>query len=195
MQRIRHPAKGHEAFLHSTPPEAVHALLAAEELPRWIWEPAAGKGAIVNVLRDAGHAVIATDLIDYGFPLHWVGDFLEQEHTYCDCICTNPPFSKAADFVRIGLKLCPKVILLLRLVFLESVGRSDILDDGTLARVHVFANRLPMLHRDGWTGPKSSNPTAYGWFVWDRNHKGLATVSRIMWIKSDNHLTTRQTAS
>ncbi len=198
MQRIRHPSKGHEAFLHETPPEAVHALLEVEELPHWIYEPAAGRGAIVNVLRDAGHAVVTSDLVDYGVPGQTSGqDFLlrqEMPHP-CECILTNPPFNRAADFVRIGLKLCPKVILLLRLVFLESVGRSDILDDGHLARVHVFANRLPNLHRDGWTGPKATSTIAYAWMIWDRNHKGSTTIDRIMWRKSDDHLTTLQTAT
>ena len=33
-------------------------------LPRTIWEAACGHGATVRVLRDAGHRVIATDLID-----------------------------------------------------------------------------------------------------------------------------------
>ncbi len=199
MQRIRHPSKGHEAFLHETPPEAVHALLAVEELPHLIWEPAAGRGAIVNVLRGAGHAVIATDLIDYGVlgqtPAR---DFLKMKqppNIFCKCILSNPPFNLAADFVRIGLKLCPKVILLLRLVFLESVGRSDILDDGTLARVHVFKNRLPLMHRDNYDGPKSTSTVAYAWFVWDRNHKGFPTIHRLSWIKSHDHLTTQQTGT
>ncbi len=172
-------------------------MLAVEELPHWIWEPAAGKGAIVNVLRDMGHAVVATDLVNYDFPLNAIEDFLQKlEAPYpCECILSNPPFDKAADFVRIGLKLCPKVILLLRLVFLESVGRSDILDTGVLARVHVFKNRLPMMHRDLWDGPKNTSTTAYAWFVFSRDHNGPAVINRIMWRRSDDHLTTLQTAS
>ncbi len=198
MQRIRHPSKDRGHQLYPTPPEAVHALLAAEKLPHWIYEPAAGRGAIVDVLRDAGHAVIASDLVDYGVPGQASGrDFLmERAAPYpCECICTNPPFSIAADFVRIGLKMCPKVILLLRLVFLESEGRSDILDGGHLARVHIFKNRLPLLHRDGWTGPKSTNTVAFAWMVWDRNHSGSTIISRIMWRRSDDHLTTQRTGT
>ena len=53
---------------HDTPPEAVHALLRAEKLPHCLWEPACGRGAIAHVLRDAGHRVIATDLVDYHSP-------------------------------------------------------------------------------------------------------------------------------
>ena len=71
----RHVERG--ADLYETPACATEALLRVEQLPHWIWEPAAGRGAIVNVLRDHGHAAIASDIIDYGFPLHFVGDFLD----------------------------------------------------------------------------------------------------------------------
>ena len=64
--------------LYETPPCATEALLRVERLPHWVWEPAAGRGAIVNVLRAHGHAAIASDIVDYGFPLHFVGDFLAQ---------------------------------------------------------------------------------------------------------------------
>jgi hypothetical protein len=47
---------------YETPPQAVRALLAAERLPYNVWEPCCGPGAIVRVLRAAGHQVVATDL-------------------------------------------------------------------------------------------------------------------------------------
>jgi hypothetical protein len=40
--------------------------------------------------------------------------------------------------------------MLLRLAFLEGTGRSHLFDGGKLARVHVFANRIPMMHRASW---------------------------------------------
>ena len=67
--------RGHDVY--ETPPEATRALLAVEKLPHWLWEPACGPGAIVTVLRAAGHAVIASDIVDYGFRLHFRRDFLE----------------------------------------------------------------------------------------------------------------------
>ena len=70
----RHVERGQD--LYETPPCATEALLQVERLPHWIWEPAAGRGAIVNVLRDHGHAVIASDIVDDGFPLHFARDFL-----------------------------------------------------------------------------------------------------------------------
>ena len=78
VQSGTHSQADRGSDLYSTPPDAVRALLKAEPLPSGIWECAAGRGAIVNVLRDAGHSVIASDIVDHGFPLHFVGDFLEQ---------------------------------------------------------------------------------------------------------------------
>ena len=54
--------------LYETPPVAITALLGRETLPPVVWAPACGPGAIVGVLRAAGHTVIATDLNDLGCP-------------------------------------------------------------------------------------------------------------------------------
>jgi hypothetical protein len=98
-------------------------------------------------------------------------------------IISNPPFKLAEQFIEHGLILCPQVIMLLRLAFLEGARRSSILDGGHLARVHVFRNRLPMMHRDGWEGPKvSSGSVAFAWFCWDRAHKGPTELRRISWV-------------
>jgi hypothetical protein len=96
-------------------------------------------------------------------------------------IVTNPPFKNGAEFVSQGLTLCPKVIMLLRLAFLESEGRSGILDGGDLARVLVFRDRLPMMHRDGWDGPKSTNTMAFAWFVWELGWNKPTEMRRISW--------------
>jgi hypothetical protein len=171
--------------LYESPPEAVRALLKAEALPPVVWEPACGPGSIVRVLRAAGHQVYATDLVDYDSRdqdnAGW--DFLSERQMPIgtQAIVTNPPFKNAAEFVVHALELCPRVVMLLRLAFLESTKRTPILDGGHLARVHVFRNRLPMMHRDGWEGPKVSNPTAFAWFVWDRNHSGPTELHRLSW--------------
>jgi hypothetical protein len=181
---LRHPLadRGHDVY--ETPDVAVHALLAVERLPRRLWEPACGPGAIVRVLRAAGHDVVASDLVDYGCPDSRAGiNFLTETRAPPDvgAIVTNAPFRHAAAFVAKGLALCPVVIMLLRLSFLESVRRGPILDTGTLARVHVFANRLPMMHRHGWTGPRATSSVAHAWYVFDRRHTGPITLTRVTW--------------
>jgi hypothetical protein len=185
----KHPLAERGADLYQTPVPAVHALLRVERIPDKIWEPAAGPGAIVKALRATGRTVVATDLHDWGCPASLAGaDFLRQDRAPdgVEAIVTNPPYSLAGQFVRHAKALCPEVIMLMRLGFLESTGRSDILDDGTLAAVYVFANRLQMMHRHGWEGNKASSAMCFAWMVWRRDHKGPATIQRIRWEAEPN---------
>ena len=180
---LKHQLSDRGNDTYETPPEATRALLETEVLPRVVWEPACCRGSIVRVLRTAGHVVYATDLVDYDSPDQdesgW--DFLMERQLPIgvQCIISNPPFKNAADFIRHGLELCPSVIMLLRLSFLESEGRSDILDGGKLARVHVFRQRLPFMHRDGWEGKKATNIVPFAWFVFSANHSGPTILTRI----------------
>jgi hypothetical protein len=184
----RHALKSRKDDLYQTPPEAVRALLKVEELPPVIWEPACGPGSIVRELRATGRQVYATDLVDYDSrdqdEAGW--DFMMERQLPigAQAIVTNPPFKLAGQFATHALHLAPKVVMLMRLAFLESEGRSAILDGGFLARVHVFRNRLPMMHREGWDGPKSTNTMAFAWFVWDRSHRGATTLHRISWERA-----------
>lgn len=173
--------------LYETPAVAIEALLRAESLPMAIWEPACGPGSIVRSLRATGRHVVATDLVDYDCPDSQSGiDFLMERSAppLVQAIVTNPPFKLAGEFVERGLELCPRVIMLLRLAFLESQRRAPILDGGSLARVLVFKNRLPMMHRAGrgtQVAKTNSSAMAFAWFCWDRNHSGPATISRLAW--------------
>jgi hypothetical protein len=171
--------------LYETPDVAVHSLLREESLPAVLWECACGPGGIVNVLRSAGHKVYATDLVDYGCADAEAGvDFLMERHPgfFIGAIVTNPPFKLAGEFVAHALRLgVPKIVMLLRLAFIESVGRASILDNGLLARVLVFRNRLPTMHRAGWRGNRVSSAMAFAWFIWELGHKGPTELRRISW--------------
>lgn len=180
----KHRLVDRDADLYETPSQAIQALLRVEHIPETVWEPAAGPGAIVEVLRATGRKVIATDLRSWGCPDSLGGvDFLRQDTAPAgvEAIVTNPPYSLAAPFVRHALTLVPRVVMLMRLNFIESVSRTDILDGGQLSRVYPFANRLPMMHRHGWEGPKASSAMPFAWFVWDRYHRGPTQLQRIKW--------------
>jgi hypothetical protein len=183
VQRHRLSERGND--LYETPDVATEALLRVERLPPKVWEPAFGPGRIVNVLRARGHAVYASDLINYGADptAHYGCDFLLEQHAPdgFGCILTNPPYRDAERFVAHALKLCPHVIMLLRLAFLESERRTGILEGRGLARVHVFRKRLPMMHCAGWEGRKANSGMAFAWFVWDRAYHGAPQVHRLSW--------------
>jgi hypothetical protein len=178
----RHPLKDRKNDCYETPPEAVHALLKVEQLPTAIWDPCCGPGAIVNVLRATGRTVYASDLVDYGLADSSSRiDFLLEWRTPpgTEAIITNPPNKLATEFAEHGLRLCSRVMLLQPVTFLGSAKRAAILDTGTLARVHVFKHRLPMMHRLGWSGRKNSSQIVYAWFVWDRGHARPTILDRI----------------
>lgn len=153
-----HSIKDRGDDLYETPACAVTSLLTVEPVPTTIWEPACGPGAIVRVLRATGRKVIATDLVDYGCDDSVARcDFLMERDAPASCIVTNPPFKLAEEFAVHAINLCPEVYLLMRVAFLEGLRwRRDRLSDH-LARVWVFAPRLPFMHRAGWDGPINSN--------------------------------------
>jgi len=175
--------RGHDCY--PTSPGATRALLRAVGVPTNDWDPACGTHTIVNELRADGHVVTATDLVDYGVPAAPPGgygrDFLleQQAPPGCQAIVTNPPYRLAPQFVRHALTLVPVTCMLLRLAFLESTSRTDILEGGQLAQVLVFRKRLPMMHRRDWTGNRASNSMCFAWFVWRRGWRGNPEIKRI----------------
>jgi hypothetical protein len=182
LRRHRLADRGNDCY--ETPPEAVQALLRVEQIPDVVWEPACGPGAIVEELRATGRTVIATDLADYSCPDSTSRiDFLMERRAPpgVEAIVSNFPFKLGGQMVEHALTLVPFVIVLCRLTFLESERRSAILDDGPLARVHLFKRRLPMMHRRGWDGPRSTSQVPYAWFVFERGHRGPAQLDRVDW--------------
>ncbi|KJJ65474.1 hypothetical protein [Clostridium sp. FS41] len=83
-----------ESDYYPTPPEVTQALLDFLNLPidTVIWEPACGKGHMVDVMEENGYKVIGTDIITGT-------DYLSAEYRKCDWIITNPPFSQSQEFI------------------------------------------------------------------------------------------------
>lgn len=178
--------------LYQTPAEAVRALLSVEPIPVSVWECACGKGAISDVLRNAGHKVIATDLVDYGYEdSQGRIDFLMEQTAPVgvSAIVTNPPFKNADEFCAHAVSLVPEVYMLMRVAFLEGLRwyadrHANCLDLGAhLARVWVFAPRLGMMHREGFDGQKNANSAmAFAWFVFNRDCRKTRGPARIGWL-------------
>ena len=172
--------------LYETPEVATLALLEVEPVPAVVWEPCCGPGAIVRVLREQGRRVIAQDLIDWGCPESASRrDFLMEHEAPAFCIVTNPPFMLAEECVAHALALCPEVYMLLRVAFLEGLRWEKLGLRKHLARVHVFAPRLPMMHRRGWSGRVNSNSgMAFCWMTFRRDwarHGGQTSINWINW--------------
>ncbi|WP_242220030.1 SAM-dependent methyltransferase [Shinella zoogloeoides] len=180
--------------LYQTPPEAMHALLALEDFSPTVWEPACGRGAISGMLEAAGYAVVLSDVVDYATAdasgeLQAVIDFRETKRGDGEChdIVTNPPYGEVMNaFIAHALRVHKprKMALLLNsnaYFGFEDPDRVFIMETCPPARRYAFSRRLPMMHRDGWDGPKASSQMNTEWFVWERQADGGygdTTVSR-----------------
>jgi hypothetical protein len=191
MMRRQHPLAERGLDLYETPPEAVRALLRVVELPPFVWEPASGKGAICRELRAAGLNVYATEKHNYrGRDPHILTgvDFFNVRQApgttaTAETIVTNPPYQCADDFIRHGLTLCDEVIVLLRAAALEGAGRSDLIDRH-LRQVFYGIERLPMMHRHQWKGPKLRGaPAQFCWMIFRARPRRSPDfrVRRISW--------------
>lgn len=181
---------------YASPYAALPPLLVAEgrRLPRVLWEPAAGNGALVVPLRNRGYDVTASDLNDWGCPdceadADFLGKFaddigrtLKFHHGDQFGIVTNPPFNIIEQFVERAVKMSPYVALLCRLAFLESEGRMKWWKQVGLRRVHLIAERLPMMHRHNYDGPKLSNAgMCFAWFVFESGKRSVNQVP-VRWV-------------
>lgn len=167
---------------YGTDPRSTRALLAEEHFSDFIWEPAAGRHMIVDVLRNADYDVVATDIADYGFGDEQV-DFLNcPVKNFHGDIVTNPPYGLSTEFVIKALDVVApgqKVAMFLRLQFLEGTKRYEtLLRDNPPKTIYVFTNRQVCDKNDDFT---KGSAVAYMWAVWEKNWRGDPTVK---WISA-----------
>lgn len=168
----------HDFF--STDPVAVYSLLDRERFTTHIWEPACGSGNIVNVLRDLNFSVFATDIVDRGC-CDQLFDFLKEDFEITTDLITNPPYSKATEFVRKTLDSMRggfKAAFLLRLSFLEGQARRELFDLYPPEKIYVFSKRLAC-YKDGIVDPNLRSAVSYAWFIWTKGYNGYPVVD---WI-------------
>lgn len=178
-----------EADFYPTPESTTKALLDRENFEGTIWECASGDGAMVKAIEQyTENLVLASDIREDTWGFSNI-DFLKVENIK-DCkffiennpenIITNPPYRYAKEFVLQAKKIATKkVAMLMKLVFLEGIGRYEMFQDKEfpLKKVYVFCKRQK-IYANGKIG-KNSGLIAYAWFVWDKNHKGEPIIE---WI-------------
>ena len=201
----RHALADRKDDLYETPACATHALMRFDPLLRErsrIWEPCAGRGSIARELRAGGHDVICQDLVAYqgaDMDIATPIDFLMERRAPagCDLIVTNPPYKLSDVFIDHGISLGCKVVVLHRMMAIEGVdgrirgsGLRSRLIDQHLARVWLGRERLPPMHREGWSGKKNSNSGApFAWFVfYPCPHGAGIALCRMSWRQPDNEV-------
>lgn len=163
----------HKDDYYKTPEWATRLLLQRERFYGVIWEPACGDGAIARLLPGT---VVSTDLYDRGYGKGGV-DFL-QEIRDVNHIVTNPPYKLAQEFVEHSLECATgKVVMLLKLAFLEGQKRKPFFEKSPLRTVYVFSKRVDFGRGD--EPGKGAGLLAYAWFVWEQRYTGKPMIE---WI-------------
>lgn len=184
---------------YPTPPWVLRRYLDKVKLRRghW-WEPAVGSGVLCRtaMAHPGGEGVIwhGTDITAQEAPRsllrerYAVASVQEAHATWGDGltspapwradadkrftgILTNPPFSLAEEFLKIGLVTADEVVLLLPLKWLESRKRAFL--DTMCPDVYVIPDRC------SFTGV-GTDVTAYAWMRWDSfNLKATGSLTRL----------------
>ena len=166
---------------YATNPDTLLPLLDLELLDnKDIWECANGGGHLSNRLEELGYNVKKSDLIDYGTGAEII-DFLQCEDKFNGDIVTNPPYKHAQQFVEKSMELVQegnKVIMFLKLTFLEGQKRKELFKKYPPKNVLVFSKRQQCAVGGNFTGLGSS-AIAYAWFVWEKGFTGEPTIK---WI-------------
>ena len=111
-------------------------------------------------LADYFADVHSSDVFDYGFGS--ISDFLKVKPVVpYDWVIANPPFRLAEDFIDRSLKIARHgVAMLVRTVFIESVGRYERLFKTRAPAIFAqFTERVPMVK--GRIDRKASTATGY----------------------------------
>jgi hypothetical protein len=162
---------------YATSPEAAKWLLKLETLNKNIWECSCGQGHLSKVFEEAGHKVYSTDLIDRSYGISGV-DFLQQTEIFNGDIITNPPYKFALEFVEKGLELLKegnKLIMFLKIQFLESKGRRKLFDNYPPKIVWVSSSRMACAKNGDFETYKES-ASCYCWYVWEKGFTGDTIV-------------------
>lgn len=157
---------------YNTPSWVTKLLLSVEHLPGKIWEPACGEGYISKLLP---FSTISSDIRTDDKVYGWRGiDFLKSKpivHQKIDTIITNPPYSLAEQFMVHGLEIADqKVVLLLRLLFLEGQHRNALFKKYPISKIWVLSQR------PNFTGGGKGGMLCFAWFVWEKPLKGPTTL-------------------
>lgn len=169
-----------------TPPWGTRALLehvlgSPQELKALsCLEPACGVGHMAKVLREYFGTVDASDIHDYGYGRvrdFTVGPIAADSY---DWVITNPPFRLAEEFVLRALSIASVgVAILVRTVFIESVGRYErLFVPRPPSEFAQFTERVAMVK--GRLDPKASTATGYCWLVWRK--KSETVEPKLVWI-------------
>lgn len=154
-----------------------------ESLP--VWDPAAGRGAIVRAAQRAGHHAYGTDLVQRGGAVGTLDFFRDAPRVPGPgrlIIASNPPFNVALEWAIRALQLdLGPVALIVQLRFLAGLTRAHLYEEFPPAFEAVFSDRpsMPPGSKLGELGDAafSGGTIDFACVVWNSDRTG-PTISR-----------------
>lgn len=169
MGNIRLTGSRSARDFYPTDPSLTRVMIQRWGIPKGsrVLEPCAGDGAIADVLRNHG-CVVTTNDIDSRWQCDTTRDFIHPDFQWpeYDLVVTNPPFQVAAEVVRQALRFAPRVIMLLRLNWMEPTGNRR-----GLVRVMTRGLVFQRCKQTDFSGGGGDSVTV-AWFEWVRGRSG-----------------------
>jgi hypothetical protein len=158
-----------EQNFYPTPAWVTEALLRTVRLPKGIWEPCCGNGAMARVLESHGHHVVGTDLVDRGYG-EGGRDFLLESRLpdSVTAIVTNPPYGRTLlpRFVDHALALTRPVGGMVAL--LVNVQWQTAAENSKRLRMPAFDASVILTDRIRFIPDTKERPGEnHCWLVWD----------------------------
>ena len=155
----------HPDDFYPTPSWCTEVLLRHWRPRGVVWEPAAGDGAIVDVIREYFYPTWATDLHQRRSDIQGGVDFFAAIPPVTEfSIVTNPPNNLAEEFLREALKLTSNVAMLFRHEFDCAASRAD------LYRLPNFVGKIVLTKRPRWIADSTGSPRHnWAWSIWDQD--------------------------
>jgi len=176
--------------LYQTPYKMSEALLEYEYFFKdySVLEPAAAEGAIVKILQKYNFK----NIYSYDISDSSRRDFLEEKDKYYQII-TNPPFSKANEFIIKAKEICEyKFAFLMKLNYLQGQYRYEnifnVCDNFPLTKIYIFTRMPTLTNEIREDGKYTTGMQAMAWYIWDKKNCDCISEPVIKWIDSKRHI-------
>jgi hypothetical protein len=171
----------HPGGFYTEPSWCSERLFDAEPFVRTVMDPAAGSGRIPIAAAAYGYEVVTSDIVDRGFLLDAIGDFLTSTHHVAN-IVSNPPFPILREFTLHALTVARRKVALLWP--LRRLPAARWLEATPLRRIHLLTPRPSLPPGDLIAaGMKPGNGSQdFCWLVFERGYIGNPET---LWLHRD----------
>ncbi len=158
-----------------------------------VYEPAAGKLAIVKILQEYFNGIVSCSDINSPDGVIIGLDFIKHTfHEKVDYIITNPPFSLTVEFILKCMEVAiDKFALLMKSDFLSGIARYNLIyskqnvSEFGLKYFKEFVRKPDLRAEIRKDGKYPTGIDAFAWYIWE---KGYNKKPMISWINNQKYI-------